>query len=47
MLGGRSVSRRFGGKEGLISVFERAEGMLEQKRASRPLLGAKEERNGF
>lgn len=41
------MSRRFGGKEELISVFERVQGMLEQKRASRPFLGQRRKEMGF
>ena len=39
MLRGSSMSRRFGGKEGMTPVFEGVWGMLEQK-------GSEEERHG-
>lgn len=39
MLRGGSMSRRFGGKEGMTPVFEGVWGMLEQK-------GSEEERRG-
>lgn len=39
------MSRRLGGKEGMISVSERAWEVLEQTGVSQPSLGAKEERN--
>lgn len=41
------MSRRFGGKEEMISVFERVWGLLEKRGISRPSLGAKKKEIWF
>lgn len=47
MLEGRSVSRRFGGKEEMIPVFERVWGLLEKRGICRPSLEAKKKETWF